>query len=512
MSRRSIAGMVLLMWGGALAWLARREYTQAPGAELVDVSRNVPPGATFYVLSVGGQPLGFASNTVDTVPEGLSVEDRLFLEIPTGGEDPRTEALTVANLTHDLTLRDFEARFVGDGAEYAVHGAVSHDSVMSVEMLGGEASQAVRLPLRPPGVLSTHIPLYLAVRGELETGETYSFSAFDPLLLRQREIDLRVLAESTLVVPDSATPDTASGLWVAARWDTLHAWKVEQAEGGATPVTMWIDDYGKIVTARSGTGFTMERTAFEIAFYNFRRRGAVGGAAPGERGGIVRRTVLAAGAPPPGAPLAELQVRLRGIDLDAYAVAGGLQTLRGDTLTTRRHETPQRAGYRLPADTVAFRPALAAEPPMQSNDPRLQAQARQIAGRSRNAIRVAQRLNEWVYERLEKEPTTGASTALDVLEALRGDCNEHTMLYVALARAVGLPARTAAGLLYVDGSFYYHAWPEVYLGEWVPVDPTLGQFPAGAGHLRFSVGGLARRVELVPLIGHLGLDVLRAEE
>src|SRR5204863_7954581 len=33
--------------------------------------------------------------------------------------------------------------------------------------------------------------------------------------------------------------------------------------------------------------------------------------------------------------------------------------------------------------------------------------------------------------------------------------------YVALARAAGLPARTAAGLVPVHGRFYYHAWAEV---------------------------------------------------
>jgi transglutaminase-like putative cysteine protease len=97
---------------------------------------------------------------------------------------------------------------------------------------------------------------------------------------------------------------------------------------------------------------------------------------------------------------------------------------------------------------------------------------------------------------------------VQVLVERRGDCNEHTVLYVALARAVGLPARAAAGLVYLDRRFYYHAWPEVWLGDWVAVDPTLDQFPADATHLRFVGGGLARQVELVRLIGKLKLEVL----
>ncbi len=78
-----------------------------------------------------------------------------------------------------------------------------------------------------------------------------------------------------------------------------------------------------------------------------------------------------------------------------------------------------------------------------------------------------------------------------------------------MARSVGLPARTAVGLVYVEGVFYYHAWPEVWLGEWVAVDPTFGQYPADAAHLRFVIGGLAQQVEIVRLIGQLNIEVVK---
>jgi len=99
-------------------------------------------------------------------------------------------------------------------------------------------------------------------------------------------------------------------------------------------------------------------------------------------------------------------------------------------------------------------------------------------------------------------------SAVRVLETRVGDTNEHAVLFVALARAAGLPARTAAGLMPVDGRFYYHAWAEVYLGDWVAVDPMLDEFPAGAAHVRFSIGGLARQAELVRLIGRIKPEVL----
>jgi hypothetical protein len=51
----------------------------------------------------------------------------------------------------------------------------------------------------------------------------------------------------------------------------------------------------------------------------------------------------------------------------------------------------------------------------------------------------------------------------------------------------------------------------VWLGEWVAVDPTFGQYPADASHLRFTVGGLARQVELLRVVGRLGLSVVSAQ-
>ena len=94
----------------------------------------------------------------------------------------------------------------------------------------------------------------------------------------------------------------------------------------------------------------------------------------------------------------------------------------------------------------------------------------------------------------------------------RGDCNEHTQLSVALSRAAGIPARVAAGLAYVDGKFYYHAWPEIWLERWVAIDPTFGQFPADAAHLRFTVGGLGRQAELLRLMGPLKIRYCRRIE
>ena len=115
---------------------------------------------------------------------------------------------------------------------------------------------------------------------------------------------------------------------------------------------------------------------------------------------------------------------------------------------------------------------------------------------------------------LEKKPTVSLPSALEVLRTRVGDCNEHTALFVALARAAGIPARINVGLVAVRSAFYYHAWPEVYIAEgkergfWLPVDPTLNQFPADATHVRLARGGLDKQAAILPLIGRVKMTIL----
>ena len=126
-------------------------------------------------------------------------------------------------------------------------------------------------------------------------------------------------------------------------------------------------------------------------------------------------------------------------------------------------------------------------------------------------LEAVKRINDWVFTEVAKEPSVGVPNGLEVLYSKRGDCNEHTALFVSLARAAEIPTRIAAGVVFSErvgprGQFYYHAWPEVQLGgpaDWVPVDPTFGQLPADATHIKLVEGDLDRQVEILGMIGKL---------
>ena len=110
-------------------------------------------------------------------------------------------------------------------------------------------------------------------------------------------------------------------------------------------------------------------------------------------------------------------------------------------------------------------------------------------------------IGRWVNSELGKSMRECFS-ALQVLEAGEGECQSHSLLMVALARAAGLPARFAYGVVYLPdrGTFGFHTWVQIHAGEWIPMDPTLGNFPAGADHLTLAVGSYQDQFRLFPYI------------
>ena len=511
--RRALAVGVILVWLAAIGWLVRRELWRTQADVVAEAAMSLPPSALYFTISVAGGQIGYASTTVDTLGDTLRVSEVVVLEVPVPGDVQRTEARTDIALSRALRLRGFTSTVRGDEARFATTGVVEGDSVLVLRIAGAGAPVTRRLPLTRPVTLPQLLPFTVAA-GHLAPGQVHDARLLDPILLDLRDLSLTVSAESTLIVSDSAVFDSTAGRFVPVAYDTLRAWELRPDDPGAQ--RLWVEDDGLPVLATWAGGLRVERAAFEIVYENFRRLGArsMRAAAPAPEPRLVRRTAIAAGVGPPApatAP-ARLTVRLAGQPLDGLALGGGRQRLAGDTVfITREGARELDAGYRLPTGRPALAPFVRAEPLLQSDAPRLQAQARQIIGRVRRAEGAAARLTEWVHQHVRNEVTASIPSALDVLDLQRGDAGEHTVLFVALARAVGLPARNVTGLMYLDGRFYYHAWPEVYLNGWVAVDPTFGQFPADAGHLRLSIGGLARQLELVRLVGGLTIEVLATD-
>ena len=512
--RGAVAVTVLIAWAVGMAVFLRRERINAPAQRLAEASLRVSPGAAYYRVEKDGRQIGFASSTIDTTRGGLSITDYLSADLPVGGADHRATVTSDVRLSRTLALTDFRLSFEADGSPVAVSGQAIGDSALQVVISHDEtAADTQHVRIAGPVVLPTIVPLAFALGEQPRVGGTYTMSSLDPVSLAPEPLTIRVEAESSFAVPDSARFDERQGRWRVARRDSVHAWRI--ATDGPSAVRAWIDEQGRIVEMQHALGFSMRRTAYEIAFDNWRLDGGLRARSVSADRDVLETTAIGASASMDRKRPARLRVRLRGANLDGFALDGGRQALRGDTLVITQEDSTRGAGrFTMPmslANRMSFRHELSPEPLVQSGDPRIVQLARRIRGDTRDPVVAARRINQWVYDSLEKAVAVTIPSAIQVLDARSGDCSEHTQLFIALARAAGIPARAAAGLAHVGNKFYYHAWPEVFVGKWVAVDPTFGQFPADAAHLRFVYGGLARQAELIRLMGTLRIDVLSTE-
>jgi len=525
-SRRAVMGvLVLVTWVAVVGWHVRREYFAPALTRLAEATLTLDPGTHFYAIRMAGRTIGTSSSRLDTIPEGFRLDDLTQLDLVAMGAAGQAVVRTSATLSTTLRLLTFDFALQSGAGSFEAAGSVEGDSLLTVRIQSaGGPPEEIRFRVAEAPLVSGVLPIRLAKGGELRVGRTVRFPVFDPSTVSNRVVEVEVLERGTVMIADSSRLDPATGRWEMARERPVEGWRIVERYGGVQ-VESWIDDDGRILGSTSPMGFALERTEFELARQardDTREatalaagRGGMAGATAGDLSGdLVFSTAIASNVALDAAGgYDRLRFRLSGVSLDGFDLDGGRQALEGDVLAVSREDwaslTP---GYSLPYPRMDLREALEPEPLVQSGDPRIRAAAEAMVrrgGRLPNDPKlVAERLTEGVHRLLRKEVVFALPSALSVLESRRGDCTEHTVLYVALARSLGLPARTAVGLVYLEGSFFYHAWPEVWLGEWVAVDPTFGDVPAGAAHLRFVTGTLAQQVEIARLIGTLGIEVL----
>jgi hypothetical protein len=501
--------VIVVLWAGALAGLVRRDVLRTPAQAYAELALRVNPGNVFYAVEQNGVLIGYASSTIDTLPDAITFRDELVADLNVGGTMQRAVARTDVRLSRGFALRSFALDVDAAGTPMRVTGRTEGDSAIAYVMDGmGMPTDTQRIATDGPVLVPTLLPLATILKGEPKVGKSATFRTFDPQAMGPKDITLEILAESLFVVDDSARFDAGQAKWVSALKDTVRAWQLGASDGRG--FNGWVDAQGRVVLTTQAGGLTLRRMAYEMAFENWRLASAAGSTTPlGDD--VLEASAIASNVALPDRPLTRLELRLMAPSLSGFDINGGRQALNVNELViTTEPAAALVPTYTLPpapAHRQRFRAELAAEPLLQTGAQSIIRQAVQIAGNSRDPREIVEKLNRWVYENIDKVPTFSIPNAVAVLNDKRGDCNEHTQLFTAMARSLGIPTRIASGLAYVNGKFYYHAWAEVFLGDWVAVDPTFGQFPADAAHVRLITGGLTRQAELLRLIGSLNIEV-----
>ncbi|HSD18528.1 MAG TPA: transglutaminase family protein [Anaeromyxobacter sp.] len=451
-----------------------------------------PPGPEWFGLYLVGKKAGFTKVQLGReLRDGRDVlvgRSETLVRATVGGKtvERRQEEERVYEARHQGPLVAVRAVWSGDGGDRTVSGTCARGTCKLVEETSAGRQERTIEGVTETAELADGVRLAAArrgtVRGRQLDLEKLRVKEMQDVFLRQESIAGGGVQEEVAVVAESEAGDR-----LAAEYR--------------------IADDGRVLEIRLGEAIVARPETEDVA----RSLDQV------DLFALARVTLPR---PLPRTVPATVTYRLAGLPPSFQKGDGRQRYARGRAGETVLTVTARRPLAADPArDTPLARAAkgasaedLAPTPQADSDAPAIAALAKKVAGDAPGAYAAAQLLTDDVYRRLEKAYGASHDRASDVLTAGRGDCTEHTVLMVALARALGIPARPVHGLVYAryeDGqdALYWHAWVEVRsAGEWIAMDPTFGQPVADATHVALGVG---TQVDTVGLLG--ALKVLAVE-
>jgi hypothetical protein len=456
------------------------------GETFTPIHASVPVGEAWMNITQGGRKIGYAQRTYARTEDGFRFSENIFMRINTMGIVQPLTVRTMAELKPDRTLASFQFDLGSNLFKFTARGAVEGKKL--TVRIGGPAEEKVSIiALAEPPYLGGGI-LESAGAGGLKPGEGRTFPVFDPASLGQRPVRITLLGEEEL---------TIMGKSRRARKLSVDFMGMKQIA--------WVDPDGSVLREEGILGIALERVTRQEALAGL--EGAVS-ADLTEIAAIPSSRLIE-----DAAALKVLKIRLGGLPEGSFFLDGDRQVYRNGVLTIRR-ESPVDPSARSAGAAGDLRAFLKPTSFIQSDHPKIRQKLAEIVGPGDPDGVKADKLVAWVHKNLEKRPVLSVPNALETLENRVGDCNEHAVLLAAFARAAGLPAEVEAGVVYLRGRFFYHAWNVLYLrdrGGWVTADAVLGQMPADVTHIRFVRGAADRQLDLVGLIGRLKLEILEME-
>lgn len=486
LAKRSIGIGIVLFWGLMNAGLLTRHLAAPPASIALHSAEKITETIEeWWGVFYQREKIGHARQVIRPEVGGYHIHDESDLRLQLLGTTQPVSTRLQMDVDEEWMLRRFQYELQSNEIRFRARGIVTAGKLaLEVESAGSTTKKEI--PLTQPPYLMAALKPYIATQ-QLEPGKKHFFSIFDPATLSQQTSTVIIEGREHIRIGRELRPAT----------------RIRQQFKGISVVS-WIDGMGRTLKEESPAGLSLVQQSASEA-----KNVSGSQSVPLD---LIAQTAVIPDHPistPDGKRL--LTLELAGIDLANFpTLHAGRQRLDGNRLHIARERVDRLQPLSLPVRDHRLRPFLEPTPFIQSDHPRIRALAKEIVREENDASSAALRIKDWVYREIAKEPTVSIPSALEVLDTRKGDCNEHTVLFNALARAVGLPARTVVGVVYLRDAFYYHAWSEIWLGEWISLDAVLKQFPADVTHVKFIEGEIDRQIDLLQLIGKLNIRVIEA--
>ncbi len=491
--RAFIIATILILWLVAMGWLVFVEaypglLDRAPAGYRTLLNRGVMIMDRWMTLSYLGHNIGYTHTSVDAGDEQgvrqYRIRNQTLLSLTIMGARQRISVTSDAAVDTQYTLQTFHFSLSSSGYSITVDGKRQKGRLFDVTLHSAGSTQ--RLSVSIPDDAVIYSPLTEMTLKALSPGRRVTLRVFNPVTLSSQDITVRALRREPLI-QGNRTNET---LVLAAKMDGMET-------------LSWMDSSGVMLRQQTPFGWTLESSTAQDA---------LSPANTTDTGDLL--TALAV----PITGNADLLTSQPTVRLRLTGV-----TLTREQLETHRQEIvslgPHSAEIIVKADALPSSPPddgptppdlapwLASTAFIQAHDRRLVEKAADIVGDRTNRLEAALAIYEWVHTHVAKKPTVSLPSALDVLQRPEGDCNEHTYLFAGLARAAGIPTRIRVGVTLHEGRFYYHAWPSVYVGRWLDMDPTLGLPAVSAGYISLVEGELGEQMKLMGIIGQMKVDI-----
>lgn len=437
-----------------------------------------------------GRKMGFTRLLTRWTPETIEMDSKVFFQIRSESIDQSTTISQKTRLSSDFKLLGFSLLQEITGHRQQVEGRMDGNRLTyRVKSRGFDKEKSIEFP---PGTLpSSTFLLNLMVNG-LEVGQKGTLPLFLEPFQMLVDLDYEVLRRESLEYAGKP----------------VETFVIQQKFSGIE-TTLWVAGDGSVIKETTNQGFESFKEPAEVAqkldepltVSSMMTMSLVKPSQPIERSNLKREIIyhLKPLRSPDLVPQDHRQkvVKTEALPNGFYRVTLKVKT-EPETITGLSSE---------PKKSVQDAKYLEESAEVQSRHPMIRALARELAGDTLNAWKVARDINRWVYLNLAKE-MVDTVTALDALHERRGECQSHTYLFTALARAAKIPTRIVNGLVYSKEyeGFLYHAWPEVYVGEWRALDPTFGQDLVDATHIKLTEGTQEGVFALMEFVGKVEID------
>ncbi len=435
----------------------------------------IPEKDSWMSIYRDDQKIGYAHRILKKTGAGYLVRDDAHLRLNIMGMVQDMNMRTRGNLNADFSLSSFHFELASGLFDFSATGEVKNNT-LQVRMDGRET----HFPLSEPIHLAAGMIDAAAARA-LTPGEKTSFHVFDPASLRKKPVEITFSGYETL---------TLAGRPVQTRKYTVDMMDLRQ--------TAWVSEDGDVIREEGLMGIIMVKSD---------AKEAPSGIGSSETADLTESFSVPANMPIPNQnDRTRLTLTLSG-PTERFFINGGRQTFQNGLLTIVK-ETMEPSSVPSPEfKSPGNERFLKSSAVIQSHHPKIRKAVADIISDEDSPLERITAILTWINQNITKRPVLSIPSALETFENRMGDCNEHAVLFAAMARAAGIPTQIEAGLVHMGGRFYYHAWNAVYLGRWVTVDAIMAQFPADVTHIRLIRGDQADQLDLVHAIDHIQLQI-----